>query len=511
MMLLAILAMKVRRPMLSKNATELINSRYKAKNESVEGVFQRVARVLSINDKKFEKELYTHLINGIFLPNSPCLRNAGRKRGMLHACFILPCEDNMTEIFDTIKNMATIFKYGGGVGINFSRLRPLGAPLSSGGTSSGAISFMGIFNAITETVKQGGFRRGALMGIQAPEHPEILNFCRAKLKGDLTNFNLSIMVTDKFMKKAINHGSIELVHDGTVYNKIRARDILDLVALGTWVTGDPGLLFQDRINQDNRLYPKVVLDTTNPCSEVALPPFGACCLGSINLSKFVEGDFFNFTKFSDTLQMATRALLHVNLLGYYPISHIAKLMLDLNPIGVGIMGFADTLIMLGIKYDSQECLNFIDQLAVPYKEITNALAPDSFYKRIIAPTGSLSILADCSQGIEPIFDRAYVREVVAGTFVEGKSIYSSECTRTAHEVSPDWHLQVQAKWQSVLDGGCSKTINVPNNTSVDEIKKIYIKAWKMKVKGVTIFRDGSIPGVLKSIKACDEGGESCPL
>lgn len=495
--------------MFSVNAVNLINLRYRHKNESVDGVFQRVARALSINDKKFEKELYATMTEGIFLPNSPALRNAGRKRGMLHACFILPCEDSMTEIFETLKNMATIFKFGGGVGINFSKLRPMGAALSSGGTSSGAISFMGVFDAITRTVKQGGFRRGALMGILNPEHPEILDFCRAKLKGDLTNFNLSIMITDKFMKKAINHGIIELKHEKTVYNKIRARDILDLVSLGTWVGGDPGLLFKDRVNKDNKLYPDVVLDTTNPCSEVALPPYGACCLGSINVSKFVEGDTFNFTRFTDVIQMATRALLHMNILGHYPLQPIAKLMTDLNPIGLGIMGFADALIMLGIKYDSQACLDFITELGKPYKEVTDSIATESFYRRIIAPTGSLSILADCSHGIEPIFDRRYERQVVAGTFSEGKDMYFSEHARTAHEISPDWHLNVQAKWQSIIDGGVSKTINVPKNTSVDEIKKIYIKAWKAKVKGVTIFRDGSIPGTLKSTTKCE--GESCAL
>lgn len=501
--------MKGRLIMFSKNATDLINLRYRHKNESIEGVFQRVAKSLSINDHKFEKELYNSMVDNVFYPNSPCLRNAGHKRAMMHACYVLPCEDSMTEIFETVKNMATIFKYGGGVGINFSKLRPVGAGLSSGGTSSGAISFMGIFDAITETVKQGGFRRGALMGILNPDHPEILDFCRAKLKGALTNFNLSIMATDKFMKKAINHGTIELKHEKIIYNKIRARDILDLIALGTWVGGDPGLLFQDRINKDNKLYPTVILNITNPCSEVALPPYGACCLGSINISKFVEGNNFNFSRFTDVLQIGARALLHMNIIGYYPLPAVAKLMVDLNPIGLGIMGFADTLIMLGIKYDSQACLDFIDELGKPYKEVTNSIAAESFYKRIIAPTGSLSILADCSHGIEPIFDKLYERNVVAGTFIEGKEIYKSEYARTAHDIIPDWHLNVQAKWQSIVDGGVSKTVNVPNNTSVDEIKKIYIKAWKLKVKGVTVFRNGSIPGVLKSINKC-EGG-SCAL
>lgn len=494
----------------SPNAISLINSRYRYPTETVEGVFKRVARAISIKDEKFEKELYNLMINGIFFPNSPCLRNAGKKRGMLHACFALPCEDSMTEIFETVKNMATIFKYGGGVGINFSKLRPRGAPLSSGGTSSGAISFMGIFNSITETVKQGGFRRGALMGILNPSHPEILDFCRAKLKGDLTNFNLSIMMSDQLMKKACNHGTIDLVYEDNIYNTIRAADILDLVSLGTWATGDPGLLFFDRINQDNPLKEKgIMIDTTNPCSEVALPPYGACTLGSINISKFVEGDKFNFYKFEEVVRQVTRALLHMNIIGYFPLTQIKAFMLDHNPIGVGIMGLADTLIMLGIKYDSEPCLDFIKQLSVPYIRATQELAPESFYRRIIAPTGSLSILADCSFSIEPVYAREYERRVVAGTFEEGKAMYSSEHCRTAYEVSPEWHLKVQAAFQDIVDGGVSKTINVPNNTSVEEIRKIYIKAWKSKVKGVTIFRDRSIDGVLRAKTKCE--GEVCHL
>lgn len=491
--------------MFSNNAIQLIKTRYQHKGETVEGVFKRVAKALSIKDEKFEKELYDLMTTGTFLPNSPCLRNAGRKRGMLHACFTLPCEDSMADIFTTAKDMATIFKHGGGVGINFSSLRPKGAPLSSGGTSSGVISFMGIFNAITETVKQGGFRRGALMGILRPTHPEILDFCRAKLRGDLTNFNLSILVNDAFMEQALLNAPIELTYNNQVYNTIRAGDVLDLVALGTWSNGDPGLLFFDRINQDNPLKDKGIwIDVCNPCSETPLPPFGACCLGSINLSKFVNGNQFDFDRFEYVVRLATRALLHMNIIGYYPIPAITKFMQDHNPIGVGLMGFGDTLIMLGIKYDSEACLNFIQDLSQPYIRGTEEVAPESFYKRIIAPTGSLSLLADCSFGIEPIYARSFERHLVAGVFQEEKDLYQSEYCRTAYEVSPDWHLKVQAGFQNIVDGGVSKTINVVNNTSVDEVKKIYIKAWKMGVKGVTIFRDGSIEGVLKIKPKCED-------
>jgi len=495
--------------MLSKNAVSLIQQRYAHKGETPETVLKRVAKAVSIRDDRFESQLYNAMINGEFFPNSPCLRNAGRKRGLLHACFILPVKDNIGSIFETIRDMAVIFKSGGGVGVNFSSLRPKGASLSSGGTSSGAISFMGIFDAVTKTVKQGGFRRGALMGIMNPNHPEIFDFCRAKLRGDLVNFNLSVMVTDDFMEKATNGGKIELSHGGKVFNTVRAKDIFDLITLGSWVSGDPGMLFFDRINKDNKLYPEVVLDTTNPCSEVSLPHYGACCLGSINIAKFVEENNFNFERFYDAAKMASRALLNMNTISVYPLPQITRVMGDLNPIGVGIMGFADTLIMLGINYDSQECLDFIDELAKPYKRATDEVATDSFYKRIIAPTGSLSILADCSSGVEPIFAKAFERLLTVGVVEETREIYKSEYARTAFDVSPEWHLKVQAKFQTVVDGGISKTINIPNNASVEDIKNIYIQAWKSGVKGVTVFREDSIDGVLKSTNKCDDG--SCHL
>lgn len=494
--------------MFTKNAIELIKLRYQNKGESTEGVFKRVAKAVAIRDEKFEKELYNLMIDGVFLPNSPAIRNAGKKKSTLSACFVLPLEDNMGSIFDTIRNMALIFQRGGGCGINFSPLRPKDQPLSSGGYSSGAISFMHLFDTITEVVKQGGFRRGASLFSLDFWHPEIFNFCRAKLTGALTNANLSVVVTDKFMKKATNTGQVGLQFEGQTYTKVRASDILDLIALGTWVRGDPGILFYDRINKDNA-NPKVPMVTTNPCGEVPLFPYGACCLGSINISKFVEGNQFNFEKFYNVVKLGSRTLAHINVINSYPLPQIQKVMSEWQPQGLGIMGFADTLIMLGIMYDSEECLTFIKQLEKPFVQGSEEVTPDAFYKRSIAPTGSLSILADCSFGIEPIYAREYERHVVAGIFPEGKEIYKSKYCRTAYEISPDWHIKVQAAFQDFVDAGVSKTINVTNNTSVDEIKKLYVKAWKAGVKGVTIFRDGSIEGVLKAKTKCEEN--TCPL
>jgi ribonucleoside-diphosphate reductase alpha chain len=259
------------------------------------------------------------------------------------------------------------------------------------------------------------------------------------------------------------------------------------------------------------LFPEVVLDTTNPCSEVALPHYGACCLGSINISKFVEKDNFNFDKFQRSVKMGARALLNMNTISFYPLPQIRKQMEDLNPIGLGIMGFADTLIMLGIRYDSKEALDFIKQLSVPYIQGTEDVAPDSFYKRIIAPTGSLSILADCSSGVEPVFAKAFERRLTLGVIEETRDIYKSEFCVTAHQISPDWHLEIQRAWQGVVDGGISKTINMPADASVEDIKQVYTKAWKFGLKGVTIFRDNSIDGVLVPTERQKCGDEFCNL
>jgi len=501
---------------MHKNAKALLETRYCHTGETYNNVYKRVAGALALGDTKFANKLQKAMEDGYFLPNSPCIRNAGFKKSLLHACFILPINDDIESIFDTIKNMATIFHYGGGVGINFSKLRPNGALLASGGSSSGVISFMEIFDSVTNAVKQGGFRRGALMGILNFEHAEIIDFIRSKLKDKLTNFNISVMVSDKFMSQVEKDELIELKNpqDDSTWNKISAKDIFDLICFSAWNSGDPGILFYDRINKDNKLFPKVKIKASNPCGEVPLPEYGACCLGSINVSKFIRKGKFDEKEFSKYVELATRALLNMNAISWYPLPQITKTMKELNPIGVGIMGFADALIKMGIYYDSQEALDFIDRIAKPYIEITNKIAGDSFYKRIIAPTGSLSILADCSSGIEPIFETSFERHLTVGVIEETRDIYKSKYVRIAHEITPEWHLKIQAKWQEKLDGACSKTINLPVESSVDDIKAIYLQAWKLGVKGVTIFRNGSKEGVLRkkeSIGKMKCEGDSCHL
>lgn len=496
--------------MLSKSAVELLQGRYTNRGESADAILKRVAKTLSVRDSKFEQELYNLMVNGIFFPNSPAIRNAGTKKAMLSACFVLPIEDSIMSIYDTVRNMAVVFQRGGGVGINFSPLRPKNSGLTGGGFSSGAVSFMNIFDATTEVVKQGGFRRGAGLFALNFHHPDIEDFCQAKLKGRLQNANLSVAVRDKDMQAAVKRKKIVLEHNGTVKEEANASNILDLMAFGSWVCGDPGILFIDRINKDNKLFPNLTISCTNPCGEVPLPSWGACCLGSINLTKFVEGDKFNFDKFAEVAKTAARVLLNINTINYYPLPSIQKVMHELNPIGVGIMGFADTLIMLGIKYDSEDALSFINALCKVYVPITDAAAPDSFYRRSIAPTGSLSIMADCSSGIEPVFATSFERNLTVGTVKESRSIYSSEYCRTAHDITPEWHLAIQAEWQKYVDAGVSKTINCPSSTTVDDIRRIYVSAWKQGVKGVTIFRDRSIEGVWQKVDNAIKDWENQP-
>lgn len=498
---------------ISRNAKNLLEQRYCRIGEQPKDVYKRVANALSLGDSKFEKKLRIAMTEGIFLPNSPCIRNAGSKKGNLHACFVLPIEDTMESISDALRDMIIIFKNGGGVGLNFSKLRPKDSPLGTGGTSSGVVSFMKLFDTATEVVKQGGFRRGALMGVLNFEHAEIMNFIQSKIKGDLTNFNISVMVSDKFMQDVEVNNKIELKNpkNNEICAVLNAKTIFDVMCFCAWNNGDPGFLFYDRINKDNIYFPKIKIKTTNPCGEVPLPNYGACCLGSINVSKLVKYSKFDFDSFRKYLEIAVRALRNNNAISHYPLSKITKVMKELDPIGVGIMGFADCLIKLGIRYDSQECLDFIDQIGIVYKDITDKLAKNCFWKRIIAPTGSLSLLADCSSGIEPVFSVDFERHLTVGIVRETRELYKSKYVRTAHQVSPEWHLKVQAKWQEWLDGSISKTVNLPNSASVEDVKSIYMKAWKMGCKGVTIFRDGSKEGVLKVKPKPKCSDESCHL
>jgi len=492
---------------LSKNAELLLNERYCRKNESIKDLFERVAGALSDGDYDFGTKLEKAMTESFFLPASPTLRNAGIRNALLHPCHVLSISDSIKGIMKCISNTATVFHYGGGVGFNASSLRPRGDRLSLGGTSSGVVSFLKLFDDLTSIVKQGGFRRGALMGVLNHNHPEIASFITSKLTGTLSNFNISVLVNDDFMMKATmnDKANVRLTFRGRKYESIRANDLFDLIVFSAYICGDPGLLFYNRINKDNKLYPKIKIEASNPCGEVPLPQMTSCNLGSINLTKFVKkSGKFDFNSYSDYVAIGMRALKNINKIAWYPFPEMAENMRALDICGLGHFGLADAFIMMGIYYDSKDALKFLDELKTYYVSITDEIGGDSFYKRSQAPTGSLSIIADCSPGIEPVFGRSFERHLTVGVLSEVRELYKSKYCKTAHEIDPVHHLAIQAKVQSFTDAGVSKTVNLPHDATLDDIRRIYIRAWKIGCKGVTVFRDQSKEGVLRKVKCSDD-------
>jgi ribonucleoside-diphosphate reductase alpha chain len=325
--------------------------------------------------------------------------------------------------------------------------------------------------------------------------------------------NLSVMVDDKFMKGVKSDEFFKMVDpsNGMVTGSMRYRDLFDVICACAWSCGCPGIVFYDRINRDNKLFPDLIIDTVNPCAESPIPTNSLCCLGSINISKCVKGTEFDFDKFGRLCELGAKSLNSMNKKGWYPFDFMKEAMDKYNPFGVGIMGFADALIKLGIYYDSKECLDFIDQVGAVWKRVTDTVDPDAFYHRIIAPTGSLSILADCSASIEPIFAEVFERSLTVGRIEETRNIYKSQYLRVAHEIAPEWHIKVQAQWQKWADGGISKTINLPYNASIEDIKAAYMLAYESGCKGITVYRDMSkSKQVLYAMKPSCEG-DTCYL
>lgn len=494
---------------LSDNAKHLLKTRYCRNNERPEDVFVRVAEAVGKANNK-QKEYKKILTDLDFIPNSPCLRNANYSN-MNKACFVLPIEDSMDSLFKSLHDAGIIFKGGGGCGYNFSNLREEGASISAGGTSSGAISFMKIFNAIIEAVKSGGFRRGASMGILDYDHPEILNFIKLKLGNDLmTNFNLSVLVDDDFMKKIDKDENIYLrsrKDKRIVTGAVKARDIFDIICYSAWICGDPGMVYVDRVNKDNPYNERI--KACNPCGEQFLFPYESCCLGSINLSNCVtkKGNL-NKTKLKKLSVLGTKFLLDVNKITKFSVEQCYKQQYKYNRVGLGVMGFADMLVKMGVYYDSEKTLKIIDEIGKIMLTEAKKITPNSASVLSIAPTGSLSIIANCSASIEPIFSRNYQRKLTSdvGTISESRL---GKYVRTAHEVSPDWHLRIQSRWQKWIDNGVSKTINLPHDASIGDIKDIYYKAWKWGAKGITVYRDGCKGEQVYYSQKCD--GEECHL
>ena len=556
---------------ISDNARAVLERRYLIRDaqgrptETVEELFRRVARAIAQGDAVFDPgadveataEVFYRLMTELdFLPNSPTLMNAGRPLGQLSACFVLPVGDSMEEIFDAIKYAALIHKSGGGTGFSFSRLRPSGSAVNStGGVASGPITFMKVFNAATEAVKQGGTRRGANMGILRVDHPDIMDFitCKNDLN-EITNFNISVGVTEAFMRAAEEGAEYDLVDPSTgrVTGRRNARAVLDAIVDSAWRTGEPGIVFLDRLNRDNPVPSMGEIESTNPCGEQPLLPYEACNLGSINLVNHLkaQGDGFvlDEDKLRATIHTAVHFLDNVIEVNRYPLPEIDRVTRLTRKIGLGVMGFADMLLMLGIPYDSEEgtamarhIMAFLQEEGhAASRELARARGPfplfgESVYRdgeplrnatvTTIAPTGTLSILAGVSSGVEPVFAYAYVRNIMDGTrLVESSPILRRELERRglltdelveqiahqgtlahiqhlpddlrrvfvcAHDISPEWHVRMQAAFQEFTDNAVSKTVNFPHSAAREDVAQVYQLAWKLGCKGTTIYRDGS--------------------
>jgi len=555
---------------LTENARFILNQRYLLKNddgdiyETPTQLFRRVAKTIAAVEEKYgkskqeikqlENEFYKMMVNLEFLPNSPTLMNAGTSLGMLSACFVLPVDDDIDAIFNAVRYTAKIHKCGGGTGFSFSRLRPRDDYVkTTGGVASGPLSFMTVFDAATEVIKQGGKRRGANMGILRIDHPDIMDFIVVKEKeGILGNFNLSVAITDKFMQAVEKDGDFELVNPRTkkVAKIMKARALWNLLCLMSWKNGEPAVIFIDTINRANQTPELGMIESTNPCGEVPLLPYESCNLGSINLSKFYKKNNggFDTDKLQKIVRLAVRFLDNVIDANKFPIPEIKDMTQANRKIGLGVMGFADLLLQKGIKYNSDEAIELGETIMkfIHYegfkmsqelgKERGNfpnkdkSIFKDEAYLRnatitSVAPTGTISLIAGASQGIEPIYSVVQTRHVgeslgknlvevnpAVKRSLELKGMWNEtlekalletqskclilpkeikDCLVTAHQVSPEWHVKMQATFQKYTDNSISKTVNLPTEANVDDIEKVYQLAFKLGCKGITVYRDQS--------------------
>ncbi|MEW5955187.1 MAG: adenosylcobalamin-dependent ribonucleoside-diphosphate reductase [Candidatus Micrarchaeota archaeon] len=553
------------------NATAVMKRRYLQRDE--EGnvletpaqMFRRVARAVAAADAKYgaskkqvvesAHEFYNAMASREFLPNTPCLANAGTDIAQLSACFTLPVEDSLDGIFDAVKWSAKIEQSGGGVGYSFSKLRPKGDIVrSTMGIASGPVSFMRVFDVKTEVIKQGGRRRGALMGILRVDHPDIIEFVTAKQDPRaFSNFNISVAVTDEFMRAVEKDGEYWLVNPRTKQraHKLRAREVFELICANAWRTGDPGLFFIDEANRTQPTPTLGEIESTNPCGEIPIQPFDSCTLSSINVSKVVENGWVDWEKLGRLVRLGVHFLDNVLSANKYPIPQIERITLQNRKIGLGVMGFAEYLIKLGVPYDSPRALKEAEKLmsfisregrkasvelglkrgsfpafkksvyAKKFRALRNATVT------AIAPTGTISIVAGCSSGIEPLFAVSFVRDVLGGTrllevnslfeqIAREKGFYSRELMmeiakhggiqsikqvpagvrrlfRTALDIAPEWHVRMQAAFQKHVDNATSKTVNLPGDATVEDVRRTYLLAWKLKCKGITVYRYGSKP------------------
>lgn len=602
---------------LTENARTVLNKRYLKRDqegnptERPEDMFWRVAETIAEADKNFGKNndevrqtannFYNMMADLAFMPNSPTLMNAGRELGQLSACFVLPVEDSLDHIFETIKNTALIHKSGGGTGFSFSRLRPKNDIVKSTmGVSSGPVSFIEVFNAATEAVKQGGTRRGANMAILRVDHPDILEFINSKFEGSkLNNFNISVGITNKFMEAVKNDEEYELFHPKTreTQKKLKAKEVFDIIVDHAWRNGEPGIVFVDNINKYNPTPELGDIESTNPCGEVPLLPYEACNLGSINLGQMIkyidDKPEINWEKLEETTKFATHFLDNVIEVNNYPLPQITEMVKNNRKIGLGVMGWADLLMTLNIPYDSEEGTNlalqvmeFIDYhskaesidlskergefsnfknsvfdgktfLYDKYKGKSGGKISDEQWKELdqqiqengirnatttcIAPTGTISMIAGASGGVEPLFALVFTRNIMDGTTlleinpifenaVKEKGLYSRELMEkvsehgtthgideipedlqrvfvTSHDISPAWHVKMQAAFQLHTDNAVSKTVNFVEEASRDDIAQTYILAYDSDLKGITVYRNNSRFNQAMQIKPTEKDGE----
>jgi len=558
---------------LSVNAVEVLKRRYLLRNsrgEVVESPMQMLKRVASAIARaelgygksmdevnEIERGFLRLMRNLEFLPNSPTLMNAGTELGQLAACFVLPIADSMVSIFDAVKNAALIHQSGGGTGFSFSRLRPRGDVVrSTGGIASGPVSFMRVFDVATEVIKQGGKRRGANMGVLRVDHPDIKEFIRAKESGGFPNFNISVAVTDAFMHAVERDEDYGLVNPRTneEVKRINAREVFNELVTYAWKTGDPGIIFIDEINRHNPTPAAGEIEATNPCGEQPLLAYESCNLGSINLAKFAKsGDGeIEWDRLREAIRLCVRFLDDVIDVNKYPLPEIERITKANRKIGLGVMGFADLLIKLGIAYDSKDALSLAEKLMRFITEEARLCSVELGRERgsfpnfelsvwnakydamrnatvtTVAPTGTIGIIANCSSGIEPIFAVAFVRNVMGGmleinpvfeAIAKERGFYSKELITaiakrgsvqdiegvpadvrrvfvTALDISPEWHVRMQAAFQRYTDNAVSKTVNLPADAPWQAVKRVFSLAYELKCKGVTVYRYGCKEAVL---------------
>jgi ribonucleoside-diphosphate reductase alpha chain len=561
---------------LTENAVRILQARYLKKDdqgrcaESPEDMFHRVANHVASAETRFDPRaktaemadaFYQMMTSLDFLPNSPTLMNAGRELGQLAACFVLPVDDSLESIFEAVKDTAIIHQSGGGTGFSFSHLRPKNSIVSTtSGVASGPVSFMRVFNMATEVIKQGGTRRGANMGILRVDHPDIMEFITAKSDHqELTSFNLSVGITREFMEALENEGEIRLIdpRTGLSATTVAAKKIFALIVESAWGSGEPGVIFLDRINRDNPTPQLGQIESTNPCGEQPLLPYEACNLGSINLAQMIkegaEGPRIDWGKLRHAVRLAIRFLDNVIEINHYPLSQIEQVSRGNRKIGLGVMGFAHFLILMGVSYDSEEGVKLGEELMQCIQEVGYEASQELAAQRgpfpnfaksryalegrpplrnatiaTIAPTGTLSIIANCSSGIEPLFALSHTRKALedvelfeidpvfvrmskemgfwnpeledtvreTGFLGSGVKIplHARKLFVTAFEIPPARHILMQAAFQRHTDNAVSKTINFPQDATLNDVQEAFLLAYRMGCKGVTIYRSGTRRG-----------------